>query len=495
MIEVKNNHCIALEELQSVPYEFFMESVFAQHFRCMNAAARRKGISGLDVYFLFMSSTGSLYVEYVEMDLDKEYPSIGKIIPSWVNFERELAENFGVRYSNHPWLKPVRFPKDACHKLSMAEYPFFKETGSGVHEVAVGPVHAGVIEPGHFRFMCRGEKIDHLEIQLGYQHRGVEKLMCQGNINSKRVLAESICSDSAVINSYLYFNILEKAFGITVPERGEAIRVLALELEIAALHLSTLSGIANDIGYVMGAAFAGATRTYVINSLQSICGNRFGRGLMTLGGTAFDIDAELNKKLIDTLTMVYERVEHLKATMMESPGVRSRLELTGTVSKKVAVETGLTGIAGRASGVENDCRNYMDNPFYSGKIRNPEILKYTRGDVFSRAYCRAEEALSSLHLALEILSHIPEGDIVSTAKNGNFRADSLVISMGEGPRGEVVHMAITGANESMPFELYKVKEPSFINWFALALCVRNNQISDFPLCNKSFDLSYSGNDL
>lgn len=494
MIEVKNNQCVALAELQSVPYEYFYENVCGQHFRCMNIAARSKEFDKVDAYILFVSASNTLYLEYVEFDLTETYKSIGKVVPSWVNFERELSENFGVKYSDHPWLKPVRFPKDACHKLTMAQYPFFKETGTGVHEVAVGPVHAGVIEPGHFRFMCRGEKIDHLEIQLGYQHRGVEKLMCKGALTSKRVLSESIASDSAVINSLLYFNIVEKAMQIEVPERAAAIRTIAVELEKAALHLSTLSGIANDIGYVMGAAFAGATRTYVINSLQSICGNRFGRGLMCLGGVAFDIDDELKKKLIDILSMVYGRVEHLRNTMPESPGVRSRLELTGIVSKKTAEEIGLTGVAGRASGLQTDARIFSDNPFYAEVNFEAENNFVPKGDVFSRTYQRLNDCLNSLKFALNLLSHLPVGAICGD-KNGTFSADSLLISIGEGPRGEVVHMGITGKNADMPFALYKIKDPSFINWFALALSVRNNQISDFPLCNKSFDLSYSGNDL
>ena len=492
MIEVKNNQCIDLTDLHSVPYDYFMDTAVAQKFRCMNIAARRNK-ENIDAFILMTSASSTLYLEYVEFKPGKVYPSIGKTVPSWINFERELAENFGVKYADNPWLKPIRFPKDACHKLSMAEYPFFKENGSGVHEVAVGPVHAGVIEPGHFRFMCRGEKIDHLEIQLGYQHRGIENLMCQGKIASKRVLAESICSDSAVINSYLYFNILENALKITVPERALAIRTIAVELEKAALHLSTLSGIANDNGYVMGAAFAGATRTYIINSLQSICGNRFGRGLMTLGGVAFDIDDELNSKLTDTLNMVYDRVSHLRNTMMESPGVRSRLELTGTVSKETAAATGFTGVAGRASGVDIDGRIFMDNPFYK---QQPET-KYSfirKGDVFSRTCLRIDEALASLKLVLDILKKLPSGAILS-AECGKFASNMLILSIGEGPRGEYIHMAVTGPDENVPFESYKVKDPSFINWFALALSVRNNQISDFPLCNKSFDLSYSGNDL
>lgn len=492
MIEVKNNQSISIADLQNVPYDFFMGNVVTQRFRCMGIAARRRN-DVVDAFILMTSASFSLYLEYVELKLDKVYPSVGKVVPSWVNFERELAENFGIQYADNPWLKPVRFPKDACHKLSMAEYPFFKETGSGVHEVAVGPVHAGVIEPGHFRFMCRGEKIDHLEIQLGYQHRGVEKLMCKGRNTAKRVLAESITSDSAVINSFLYFNILESVYGINVPERARAIRTICIELEKAALHLSTLSGIANDIGYVMGAAFAGATRTYIINSLQSICGNRFGRGLMTLGGTAFDIDKETGKKLKETLTMVHERVTHLKNTMMESPGVRSRLELTGTVGKDVATEIGLTGVAGRASGADVDARYFMNNLFYENlhEIKTDYVHK---GDVFSRTYQRLEEALASLEFVLKLLVSLPDGGIVNTEADG-YKNDSLIFSIGEGPRGEVVHMALTGSREDKPFEVYKVKDPSFINWFALALSVRNNQISDFPLCNKSFDLSYSGNDL
>ena len=494
MIEVKNNQCVALADLQSVPYEYFYESVCTHKFRCMNIAARKNGTDKIDAYALFVSTSNTLYLEYIEFDTNEIYRSIGKNVASWVNFERELAENFGIKYCDHPWLKPIRFPKDACHKLVMAEYPFFKELGTGVHEVAVGPVHAGVIEPGHFRFMCRGEKIDHLEIQLGYQHRGVEKLMCQGALTSKRVLAESIVSDSAVINSMLYFNIVEKALQIEIPDRALAIRTIAVELEKVALHLSTLSGIANDIGYVMGAAFAGATRTYVINSLQSICGNRFGRGLMTSGGVAFDIDNELKNKLIDTLTMVRDRVSHLGHTMPESPGVRSRLEKTGIVSKETAAKIGLTGVAARASNVDVDARIFSDNRFYNAISNKTAASDVRNGDVFARTYQRINEALNSLEFVLDLLKNLPDGEICANT-TGKFQADSLIISIGEGPRGETVHMGITNKNATAPFALYKVKDPSFINWFALALSVRNNQISDFPLCNKSFDLSYSGNDL
>lgn len=494
MIEVKNNQCVALADLQSVPYEYFYESVCTHKFRCMSIAARRNGEKKVDAYALFVSATNTLYLEYIEFEADEIYRSIGKNVPSWVNFERELAENFGIRYCDHPWLKPIRFPKESFHKLAMAQYPFFKEQGTGVHEVAVGPVHAGVIEPGHFRFMCRGEKIDHLEIQLGYQHRGVEKLMCQGALTSKRVLAESITSDSAVINSMLYFSIVEKAMQINIPDRALAIRTIAVELEKVALHLSTLSGIANDIGYVMGAAFAGATRTYVINSLQSICGNRFGRGLMTLGGVAFDIDSELRNKLVDILTMVHGRVAHFGKTMPESPGVRSRLEKTGIVSKETAEKTGFTGVAARASNVDVDARIFSDNRFYNSITDKIVKVHARRGDVFSRTRQRIDEALNSLEFVLDLLKNLPDGEIAA-ADRGTFQQDSLVVSIGEGPRGEVVHMGITSADADAPFALYKVKDPSFINWFALALCVRNNQISDFPLCNKSFDLSYSGNDL
>lgn len=493
MIEVKNNQCVILSDLHSVPYEYFYENVCSQNFRCMNIAGRKNSDGRIDVYALFVSASNTLYLEYIELDTNEVYKSIGKAVPSWVNFERELAENYGIKYSDHPWLKPVRFPKDACHKLEMARYPFFKEHGTGVHEVAVGPVHAGVIEPGHFRFMCRGEKIDHLEIQLGYQHRGVEKLMCKGALTSKRVLAESITSDSAVVNSMLYFNIVESAMNIEVPPRANAIRTIAVELEKAALHLSTLSGIANDIGYVMGAAFAGATRTYVINSLQSICGNRFGRGLMALGGVAFDIDDELKGKLAETLNMVYDRVAHLGDTMLESPGVRSRLERTGVVPEKTARSIGLTGVAGRSSNLNEDARIFSSNLYYA-ELKSKSHTHLRTGDVFSRTRQRIVETLDSLALVLEILSELPEGEIRSV-QSGKFNADSLVIAIGEGPRGETVHIGMTGDSADSPFVLYKVKDPSFINWFALALSVRNNQISDFPLCNKSFDLSYSGNDL
>ena len=422
---------------------------------------------------------------------EKTYESLTPELPQLSMFEREFYEEYGIEPLGHPWLKPVRFPHDGAIKKSEADYPFFTVGGEGVHEVAVGPVHAGIIEPGHFRFMCDGEKVMHLEIHLGYQHRGVEKLMTSpGAISTKSALVESIAGDSVIANMMAFSAIAESDPESAPPLRAVVIRTIAMEMERAAVHIGNLSALAGDIGYLTANAFFGATRTYVINSLLAFSGSRFGRGLIRPGGIVYDIDPVTRGTVLSTLKMVKERVILMGEQMFDFPGVLSRFQRTGVVDAATARKIGLVGLAARASGLKLDVRS--DHP--SGLYRFCSFNRHSMetGDVFARGFMRYLEIKQSLDFVIEQLEGLDDGGLVM--KNAlPLKANSFIMSLIEGVRGEIAHFCITDPTGNI--SRYKVKDPSFNNWSGLAYAVRNEGISDFPLCNKSFDLSYCGVDL
>lgn len=413
---------------------------------------------------------------------DSEYSSLTIKFPQFHLFERELYENYKIKPVGHPWLKPVR-------EIS-TNYPFFKCNGSETHEVAVGPVHAGVIEPGHFRFNCAGENILSLEIMHGYQKRGVEKLFLNGDIFSKRSLAESVCGDSAVAGVSAYAGLLESLGNLKIEKTVQVQRALMLELERAAFHIGDLGAIAGDIAYISGADFYGAVRTVVINTSQSFGGNRFGRGFVGIGANRFSIEKHIAEKAIKNLRKVKDDIDAISSAFFSDPIVLSRLEDTCVVDKNEMIRLNVVGMAARSCGIKRDVRT--DNPWGYYKELKFKTHVCDKGDLFSRAYLRYLEAVESLETAIKILS---EKDLSVCAEEKHFplQPDSICVSMVEAWRGELAHILLTDSNGSPEF--YKIKDPSFNNWSALELAVRDNGISDFPVCNKSFNLSYCGFDL
>ncbi len=413
----------------------------------------------------------------------KSYESFTQIYPQFHIFEREFYEEFGIEPLNHPWLKPLRKNQEA--------YPFFEMRGDEVHQVAVGPIHAGVIEPGHFRFMCHGEKVYDLEIMLGYQHRGVEEVLLKSNRFNNR-WAESVCGDSVIAYNMAYSQLMETLSSVEISNRAQIIRRIALEMERIAVHIGDMGAIAGDIAYQMGASIFGVTRTLVINTMLEISGSRFGRGLIEVGGVNFDIDKNLSDKILSMLDEVAKTVDRTTKVMLNSPTVISRLERTGVVSTETAISLGAVGMAARASGVDLDSRFDLNDKWYTTLDVVKPFKAY--GDVHSRFKLRYKEIKQSMKIIKKLLKKLEEenGEIKVSVNNA-LEANSFAISVVEGWRGEVVHIAITGVNGELL--RYKMKDPSFNNWYMLAMAVRNNGISDFPLCNKSFNLSYCGNDL
>jgi Ni,Fe-hydrogenase III large subunit len=417
----------------------------------------------------------------------RAYAALSYDIACMNYFECELYEQTAIVPERHPWLRPVR-TGDAWRKDG-APYSFYRVQGDEVHEVAVGPVHAGIIEPGHFRFQCHGEEILHLEIQLGYQHRGIEQLLPAQKPAQQLVLIESIAGDSVIAHTTAFCSAVESLAGFSPSLREQAIRGIAAELERIAMHLSTLSGISTDIGFALPAAAFGALRTAVINLTAEICGNRFGRGWIIPGGVRFDMVPSLIDRARHVLAEVLAKFPDIEALLFNSPSALARMEETGVVTIKQARAVPLVGLAARASGVPCDVR--ADFPY--GIYRYSSIPSPTldSGDVYARAKLRALEVSNSIQFIFEQLDNLPAPKLKRML--ADLAPNSFTIALTEGHRGEIAHVLFTDGNGRI--SQVKIKDPSFHNWHGVALAVRENGISDFPLCNKSFDLSYAGHDL
>jgi Ni,Fe-hydrogenase III large subunit len=414
-------------------------------------------------------------------------------------FERELHEQHAVRIAGHPWLKPVRFEHTGA--AGRDAYGFYEIKGKEVHEVAVGPIHAGVIEPGSFRFMCLGERVHHLEIHLGYQHRGVEALLLARDPRQLAPLVETIAGDTSIGHTWAYCAAIEALAGVEVGLEIEASRGVMLELERIAMHLGGLGGMAGDIGFLQGATTYGRLRTTAINTSMRLCGSRFGRGAIRPAGSGTRLEGRPTGlgdiaeapftlgELRRNIALLSEDVAIINECFLAAGTVRHRLQGVGTVTGELAEQVGLVGMAARASGIARDLRTAAGGIYREHPI---EPCVETSGDCWARARLRMEEINRSLvWIAAATESHPRWKPTRSTI--GPLAPRKLVIATIEGWRGEVVHVLETGSEGLLVH--YKVQDPSFRNWMGVALAVRDNEISDFPICNKSFDLSYCGNDL
>ncbi len=440
-------------------------------------------------------------IEVAATEVKDSYPALTRHLPQANCFEREIAEQWGVRPAGHPWFKPLRFHR--CYRPGRDAWTrpldgeilpcvtdFFRVEGDEIHEVAVGPVHAGIIEPGHFRFQCHGERVFHLEIALGYQHRGVERAVTKGPDKRTLHYMETLAGDTTVGHATAYCQVIEALSGMDVPARAEDIRAVALELERCANHTGDLGALAADVGFLPTSSYCGALRGDFLNMTALICGNRFGRGLARPGGVSFDMDGSRGDDLVERLERTFRGVKGAAELLWETPSVMARFEDTGRLSKRMCRELGVVGMAARASGVEMDVRSEF--PFGAYRISRPPVRTWFSGDVYARARVRWMEIEASYEFIRQRIRGLSKGPVMTDAPL-EPSPDSMVVSLVEGWRGEICHVAIT--DQDGRFARYKVVDPSFHNWMGLQMALRDQQISDFPLCNKSFNLSYCGHDL
>lgn len=492
----QNGEPVALDTIPCLPILEFRSAVIA----AVNSGSHLTALFGTSAenahirLIAVLANSRTSRLSAICAEVDEAYPSLTPECPQAHWFEREIAEQWKIQPEGHPWLKPIRFHPpyrsgDGSAQVLPGVTDFFTMGGDEVHEVAVGPVHAGIIEPGHFRFQCYGEQVFHLEISLGYQHRGVERALVSGPGKRTMHLIETLSGDSSIGHATAYCEAIEGLSSAAVPARAQVLRGIALELERLANHTGDLGALAGDIGYLPTAAYCGRIRGDFLNLTAAICGSRFGRGMVRPGGVLFDLDKQLASELSRRLDKALKDVEDAVGLLWDSPSVQARFEDTGRISRETCETLGIVGPVARACGVERDARQ----DFPSGIFRFAQIpaSRWNSGDVFARAWVRWLEVQRSGTFVREQLASLPEG-VIRSAPDRLLPAH-LVVSLTEGWRGEISHIAIT--DSSGRFARYKVVDPSFRNWMGLALAMRDQQISDFPLCNKSFNLSYCGHDL
>ncbi len=501
LIRFRHGTAIPLSELPLLDFTTFRESLLEE----VGNHARVASFFGhpnenvLDLYAI-LSHDWQGELALLHTQVKDSYPSLTPDCPQMHLFERELAEQYGVRPEGHPWLKPVRFHnawvgcadiwgRDPLQHPVPGDMEFYRVEGEEVHEVGVGPVHAGVIEPGHFRFQCHGEEIMHLEISLGFQHRGIEQMLSGGPHPTTPYQLEAAAGDTTIGHSCAYSQVIESLSGRDASPRAQALRAVGLELERLANHVGDVGAMAGDVGFLPTSSFCGRIRGDYLNLSADLCGSRFGRGFVRPGGVLFDLNLEQVANMLNKLEILEKDSRGAIELCFNNPSVLARFEGVGCVSVDDAETLGLVGVVAKASGLVRDTR--LHHPIGAGiKDYAPPVIE-VEGDVCARGNVRRREIYASHELLRETLNNLPEGTIYT--EPAALAPNSLAISLCEGWRGELVHCAIT--NDAGKISRYKIVDPSFHNWSALALALRGEQISDFPVCNKSFNLSYCGFDL
>lgn len=448
------------------------------------------------VHYIF--DVGQPRYSEIVAEADKPLRSISPQVPAAAWYEREIRDQYGVEIVGHPDLRPLVFHEnwpDAVHPMvdptdavpwSQRAYRFLEVRGEGIAEVAVGPVHAGIIEPGHFRFSVVGDTILHLELRHFYTHKGTEKLFEGKHPSDGAMPAESVSGDNCFAHAVCYSQAVESACGVEAPPRAAALRVIGLELERLACHISDVGGLCTDVGFSVAAAYAMRLKEALLQASAGCCGTRYWRSIAIPGGLRFDLESSKVSGLAQMAGEVHREFSDLARLIVETPSIQNRFETAGILSREVAQDLAIVGPVARASGIDIDVRR--DHPYgrYPAYPIDVPVTHY--GDVMARARIRIAEAAVSAGLIQKAAASLPEGSVLAPLPP---LAEGRGFAAVESPRGELCYWL-----EIRERQLARchIKSPSFQNWPGMPFAVADNIIADFPLVNKSFNLSYSGCD-
>ena len=428
---------------------------------------------------------------------DGTFPSVGALHPPAIRLERAIQSLYGLEpigaSDTRPWLDlgfwDVQHPLSAHpQNRATSAYAFLPAEGESLHQIPVGPVHAGIIEPGHFRFTANGETVVRLEQRLGYVHKGIESLMAGATIEKAAQLAGRTSGDSTVAYALAFAHAVEAALNIAVPPRAQYLRALMAELERLANHFGDIGAICNDASFSLMHAHCGILRERILRAADACFGHRLMMDRIVPGGVARDIAADGGSSVKDTLAEIRRRFPRLIELYDNTASLQDRTVNTGVVSAELARQFGAGGYVGRASGRAFDARKAHAYPPYDQLEFEVPVL--TAGDVNARVWVRIREVEQSLALIDQILQRLPDGAIAVpvTASAGTSEGLGLV----EGFRGDVLAWVRLDGLRVVRCHL---RDPSWFQWPLLEAAIEGNIVADFPLCNKSFNCSYSGHDL
>lgn len=435
-----------------------------------------------------------------------EFPSLTQLIHEASNYERKIYSFFGLKPLGHPSLRslilhenwpddlfPLRkdFNWNKRPKQANGTFEFREINGEGIYEIPVGPVHAGIIEPGHFRFSVCGEEILMLEPRLGYCHKGSEKLFENLPLEKKIKLAERISGDSSFSHALAFCLGLESLAGIKVGEQEKYLRIIFCELERIANHTGDIGAIMTDTGFNFGGANGGRLREKIMQLNEKLSGSRFLRGVLKIGGLNIKPAAELLQELDDALDSYEKDFSEVIEIAQNTNSLLNRLKETGILSLRVAEDHGVVGVPGKAVGFEIDAR--VDYPYSNYDKFEVKIANEKGGDVYARYRVRVQEVYSSIKIIKQALEKLPDAESSVESKPPVFKNNSYAIGIVEGWRGDIIYLIATDSKGQI--SRVDVRDPSFVNWTVLGHAGKGNVVPDFPLINKSFNLSYTGNDL
>lgn len=437
---------------------------------------------------------------------DNSFLSLGATFRVFAGYENEIMTMFGLTPVGHPGARSTvihaNWPKDVFplrkstkwnERPAMIEdfsYPFFEVQGEGMYQIPVGPVHAGIIEPGHFVFSVLGEEIQQLDAQLGYVHKGVEKLFENLDVAKHLTLAERVSGDSTVSHALAYAEAYESMCNISVPERAQYLRVIFAEMERVANHLNDIGFIMLDTAYAFGGSNGSRLRERVMQFAEKLTSSRFMRSTIVIGGVAKDISETLLTELSDELKAIEIDYNEVIRIAEKSITLNQRVVNTGKLKLEIARDYGVVGVPLRACGVAKDARK--DFPYAAYSKLDVSVATREEGDVSARLWVKIYEVYASITLIRSAIAEIPKGAIMSADKK-ELPASAVGVGIVEGWRGDIVYVIKTDTHGKIT--RVKVRDPSFLNWQAFPHVVEGEMVPDFPLCNKSFNLSYTGNDL